>query len=223
MQESEPENPEADASAPSAEADPSGPAAEADASSPTAEADTSGPNEPPPSRPPLTQDPWFRFAALFGVLALISEVVYFAFALESDLFRSYLEVLAQASAWILEHMTTGIRVRGTIIQGDLFSVQIAPGCDAYRICALLGSAILAFPARWKTKAVGLFFGLLWLNALNFVRIVGLYFIGALANDWFQDSHVIYFPVFLIAMTILAWMLWVRRATDDLLERQRAAS
>ena len=159
MQESEPENPEADASALT---------------------------EPSSERPPLWQDPWFRFAAAFGLLALVSEVIYFAFALESDLFRKYLEVLATMSGWILEHLTTGIKVRGTIIQGDLFSVQIAPGCDAYRICALLGSAIVAFPARWTTKALGLFFGLLWLNALNFVRIVGLYFIGGLANEYFQE-------------------------------------
>jgi exosortase/archaeosortase family protein len=194
VDESEPENPEAEAPAPT-----------------------------PRTRPPLWQDPWFRFAGVFGLLALISEVVYYAFALESDLFRKYLEVLAAMSAWILEQMTTGISRRGTIIHGDLFSVQIAPGCDAYRICALLGSAILAFPARWKTKAIGLFFGLLWLNALNFVRIVGLYFIGALYNPYFQDSHEVYFPIFLICMTIAAWMIWVRRATDDLLERQRNAS
>jgi exosortase H (IPTLxxWG-CTERM-specific) len=177
----------------------------------------------PRTKPPMWQDPWFRFAAVFGLLALVSEIIYFAVALESVLFRKYLETLAAMSAWILEQMTTGIKLRGTIIHGDLFSVQIAPGCDAYRICALLGSAILAFPARWKTKAIGLFFGLLWLNSLNFVRIVGLYFIGAYWHEHFQDSHEVYFPIFLICMTIAAWMIWVRSATDDLIERQRNAS
>ena len=182
------------------------------------EAEAPAPTE---ARTPLWRDPWFRFAATFGLLALISEVVYYAFALESDLFRVYLETLARISAWILEQMTTGIKLRGTVISGDLFSVQIAAGCDAYRISALLGSAILAFPARWKTKVVGLFFGLLWLNALNFVRIVGLYFIGAYLTPHFHRSHEVYFPIFLICMTIAAWMIWVRRATDDLIEQQQA--
>ena len=100
MQESEPENPEAEA-----------------------------PAAPTAPKPPLWKDPWFRFAATFGLYALVSEVVYFAFALESDLFRRYLEILTVMSAWILEQLTTGIQVRGTVIQGDLFSVQIAPGCD----------------------------------------------------------------------------------------------
>jgi hypothetical protein len=42
--------------------------------------------------------------------------------------------------------------------------------------------------------------------------VGLFFIGGLHIDHFQRSHEIYFPVFLICMTVLAWILWVRRAT-----------
>ena len=57
-------------------------------------------------------------------------------------------------------------------------------------------------------------GLLWLNLLNFVRICGLYFIGGYYHKHFQDSHEIYFPIFLICMTVLAWVLWVRWATSD---------
>jgi hypothetical protein len=52
---------------------------------------------------------------------------------------------------------------------------------------------------------------LWLNLLNFVRIIGLFFIGGYAHPHFQRSHEIYFPVFLIAMTVAAWIVWLRRA------------
>lgn len=163
----------------------------------------------------MVRDPWFRFALTFGALAVLSEVVYYGFALESDLFHSYLSLLARISGWILSFMTTGIQVDDAVISGDLFSVEIAQGCDAYRICALLSAAIIAFPARTSTKLWGLVLGLAWLNALNFVRIVGLFFIGGLARPHFQESHEVYFPIFLVAMTVLAWILWVRRATRDL--------
>jgi exosortase/archaeosortase family protein len=166
-------------------------------------------------QPGQGRDPWLRFAVLFAVLAIASEVVYYGFALESELFRAYLGVLARVSGAILSQLTGGIVVRGTIISGDLFSVQIAEGCDAYRICALLCSAMLAFPAPIALKAWGLVLGLLWLNLLNFVRIVGLFFIGGYFHSIFQRSHEIYFPVFLICMTVLAWILWVRRATRAL--------
>lgn len=160
------------------------------------------------------RDPWLRFALGFGSLALLSEVVYYGVALDSEAFRRYLEILAGISGAILARLTDGIQVRGTLISGSLFSVEIARGCDAYRICALLAAAMLSFPASWSAKLVGLCLGLLWLNALNFVRICGLYFIGGLYYPEFQRAHVIYFPVFLIAMTVGAWIIWVRWVTRD---------
>lgn len=169
------------------------------------------------------RDPWIRFAVVFAILAIASEVVYYAFALDSKLFESYLALLARISGAILSQMTEGIVVRKTVITGEIFSVAIAQGCDAYRICALLSSAIIAFPARLSTKAWGLFLGLLWLNLLNFVRIVGLFFIGGYFHPYFQRSHEVYFPIFLICMTVLAWILWVRRATRDLYASEPQAS
>lgn len=160
-------------------------------------------------------DPWLRFALVFGLLALLSEVVYYAVALESDLFRAYLNGLARVSRWILGALGEEVRVRQAVLSGELFSVEIARGCDAYRICALLSAAIIAFPARLSTKLWGLGLGLLWLNALNFVRIVSLYYIGGLWHEHFKHAHEIYFPVFLICMTVVAWVLWVRRAARDL--------
>ena len=168
-----------------------------------------------PAGPTGVRDPWLRFALTFGVLAVLAELVYYGVALESPLFRRYLETLASISGFILSHLTDDVTVRGTYISGSLFSVEIARGCDAYRICALLSAAILAFPARWSTKLWGLALGLLWLNLLNFVRIVSLFFIGGHYYAHFQRSHEVYFPIFLICMTVAAWILWVRRATRDL--------
>ncbi len=160
------------------------------------------------------RDPWLRFALTFGALALLSEVVYYGIALESGPFRRYLELLARINAAILTPFTDGIVVRGTLISGSLFSVEIAEGCDAYRICALLAAAMLAFPAPWRAKAIGLFLGLLVLNLMNFVRICGLYFIGGLYYPEFHRAHTIYFPIFLISVTVAVWIGWVRWVTRD---------
>jgi exosortase H (IPTLxxWG-CTERM-specific) len=172
------------------------------------------PPDPPHAPDPPGPDPWLGFALRFGVLAVLSEVVYYGAALDSELFQKYLNTLARVSGGIIAQLSEGVRVRGAVIAGDLFSVEIARGCDAYRICALLSAAIIAFPATLRKKIWGLFLGLLWLNSLNLVRIVGLYFIGGFFYSQFQQSHEIYFPIFLICMTVLAWVLWVRWATSD---------
>jgi exosortase/archaeosortase family protein len=167
------------------------------------------------SPPPAGRDPWFGFALRFGALAVLSEIVYYGAALDSELFQQYLSTLAKVSGEIIGMMSGGVRVRQAVISGDLFSVEIARGCDAYRICALLCAAIIAFPAPLRKKFWGLGLGLLWLNSLNLVRIVGLYFIGGFFYSQFHQSHEIYFPIFLICMTVLAWVVWVRWATNDL--------
>ena len=160
------------------------------------------------------RDPWIRFTLIFAALAVLSELVYYGVALESPLFRDYLAGLARISAWILSFFVEEVRVDGTAITSRLFSVEIARGCDAYRMCALLTSAIVAFPASISRKLWGIVLGLLWLNLLNFVRIIGLFFIGGYAQPHFQRSHEIYFPIFLIAMTVAAWLLWLRRAAHE---------
>ena len=160
------------------------------------------------------RDPWLRFALGFGALAVLSELVYYGVALESELFQVYLRSLARLSGGILSLLTPDVSVHGKTISSPLFSVEIARGCDAYRLCALLVSAVIAFPSSLALKAWGIALGLLWLNLLNFVRIVGLFFIGGYAHAHFQTSHEVYFPIFLIVMTVGAWVIWVRRATHE---------
>jgi exosortase/archaeosortase family protein len=160
------------------------------------------------------RDPWIRFTLIFATLAVLSELVYYGVALESALFRDYLAAVARVSGWILSLLVDGVSVNGTAVTNGLFSVEIGRGCDAYRMCALLTAAIVAFPARFGLKLWGIALGLAWLNLLNFVRIVGLVLIGGYAHSHFQRSHEIYFPIFLIAMTVCAWVVWVRRATHE---------
>jgi exosortase/archaeosortase family protein len=173
----------------------------------------------PGEAPARGRDPWRRFALVFAALAVVSELVYYGVALESELFAAYLALLARISGFLLGFLADDVSVDGTLISSSLFSVEIARGCDAYRICSLLTAAIIAFPSSLRLKLWGLALGLLWLNILNFVRILGLFFIGGFLPEHFQASHQTYFPIFLICMTMAAWILWLRWATREAIRPQ----
>ena len=157
------------------------------------------------------QEPWLRFALIFGVLAVGSEALFYGVTLDSPGFDAYLRILARISGGILDLMGQGVRVSGSTISNPRFAVEIAHGCDAVQITALLSAAIVAFPVSMRRKWPGLAFGFVWLQGLNFLRIVSLFLIGAYVPTVFHASHTVVWPTALVIITIVTWIVWVRRA------------
>jgi exosortase H (IPTLxxWG-CTERM-specific) len=162
--------------------------------------------------PPPGQEPWLRFALMFGFFAVVSEVVYYAVALDSEAFKSYLDVLAAISGWVLNLFGTEVRVVGSQISGSDFAVAVAQGCDAIQVCSLLAAAVLAFPVSWGARFRGLTIGIVLLQVLNILRIVTLYWMGVFFSDFFKTAHELVWPGVLIVVTIVTWILWVRWET-----------
>jgi len=149
---------------------------------------------------------------MFGFFAVVSEVVYYAVALDSRGFESYLRVLASISGWVLNLFGSGVTVAGTQIAGSDFAVAVAQGCDAIQVCSLLAAAVLAFPVSWPARMRGFAIGIVTLQVLNILRIVTLYWIGAAYFDYFKTAHEMVWPTVLIVSTISLWILWVRWET-----------
>jgi exosortase H (IPTLxxWG-CTERM-specific) len=181
---------------------------ETDSHASVALADTAGGNGEPQGR-----EPWLRFALIFGVLAVASEVFYYAVALDSEGFQAYLGVLAEISGAFLSVFNSDIAVRGTQISDPSFAVEVAQGCDAIQVCSLLAAAVLAFPVESRRRLRGLVLGILWLQLLNLLRIVTLFWVGSYFPRVFHTAHEVVWPGILITITIATWMLWVRWETQ----------
>ena len=160
------------------------------------------------------KDPWVRFSVQFAVLVLIAEVFYYGVLLDSEPLAVYLAWAARVSAHILQFIGIDVTINGNTIGGGGFAVQISPECDAVQLCAVLLAAIVSFAAPLRTKVVGMLLGLLWLQAVNFVRIVSLYLVGVSWPSVFQTAHETVWPVILIAITLGTWMIWAERAVRE---------
>ena len=173
------------------------------------------PIEPPAETPPgeaRERESWLRFALIFGALAVASEMLFHGVTLDSQAFDAYLGGLARISARILDLLGQDVTVRGATIRNPRFAVQVAHGCDAVQICSMLAAAILAFPVPFARKLRGLVLGVLFLQLLNFARIVTLFLAGAYFPNAFESSHRVVWPTALIILTIGTWIFWVRWAT-----------
>jgi exosortase H (IPTLxxWG-CTERM-specific) len=162
---------------------------------------------------PQGREPWLRFALIFGVLAVASEVFYYAAIPDSEGFQVYLSVLAKISGAFLSLFNSDVTVHGTRISSGAFAVEVAQGCDAIQVCSLLAAAVLAFPVGLRRKLRGLALGILWLQLLNLLRIITLFWIGAYFTRVFQTAHEVVWPGILITVTIATWILWVRWETQ----------
>ena len=61
--------------------------------------------------------------------------------------------------------------------GNGFAVSIEAGCNGVEATLVLCAAILAFPAPWRHKALGIAIGVVAVQLLNIVRVISLFYIG----------------------------------------------
>ena len=136
------------------------------------------------------------------------ELFYYGVVLDSSSLQVYLGVLASLSASFLGWIGHDVAVEGVRISSDQFAVEVADGCDAIQLCALLTAAVIAFPVPLARRLRAALFGLLWLQSLNFVRIVSLFLIGSQSAGVFTSFHKVIWPTTLIIVTVATWIGWV---------------
>ncbi len=58
-----------------------------------------------------------------------------------------------------------------------FAVSIESGCNGVEATIVLVAAILAFPAPWKRRLMGLVVGVVAVQGLNIIRVISLFYLG----------------------------------------------
>lgn len=91
-----------------------------------------------------------------------------------------------------------------------FRFRVAPECSAIPSMILYLAAVLAFPAGWRTRLIGLFGGLPILYLVNILRLACLGIIGALTEGgpWFKFSHEYVWQGIYVVFVVAVWMAWV---------------
>ena len=105
-----------------------------------------------------------------------------------------------------------MRVSGADLVGRT-SLTVAKNCDAMDVNLLLIAAMIAFPARWKRRLVGVVAGVGLLSVANLLRIVPSN-INVHAPRAFELIHAELFPLVMVALAVAAfgtWARWSRRA------------
>jgi exosortase H (IPTLxxWG-CTERM-specific) len=105
-------------------------------------------------------------------------------------------------------------VEGAVLRDPAsgFAVEMKDGCNALNVTILLWSAVIAFSAPWRLKAVGLVAGGLILQILNIVRFISLFYLGQYSRTWFDFAHNYLWESLLVLDTMVLFWLWGNRVS-----------
>lgn len=164
----------------------------------------------------MTKGPMLAFAVKF-LLCLGFFYVLSLSTMHERLLHAYRSGLAVAAAGLLHAVGEECRQSAETISSNSYSVAVTERCSAMGLLWCLSAAVLAFPAGWKEKAVGLLAGGTLLVAVNIMRVSSLFWTGVHARPAFAAAHETVWPALLIIATAAitaAWIEFVHRRTSD---------
>jgi len=161
----------------------------------------------------LARRPDARFVILFAsILAAMFTVVALQ-QVNDTLVEPYTAVIARVSGGVLALLGEDITVSGCDVRSPRFAVTIYNGCNGLITSLIFISGVLAFPASWRSKAVGVVAGLLAIQVINLIRIVALYYTGVFFPSWFDEAHIVVWQSLVILAGVVLWIVWARAASS----------
>ncbi|MCC7040942.1 MAG: exosortase H [Burkholderiales bacterium] len=122
------------------------------------------------------------------------------------------DALARMSTAIVTLFDPNVVASGKVIRSTTsdFAVSIEAGCNGVEATIVLIAAMLAFPAPWRHRIVGLGIGFVAVQALNVVRIISLFYLGQWSYAVFEWAHLYVWQALIMLDVLVVWLLWVRR-------------
>ncbi len=122
----------------------------------------------------------------------------------------YTTFIAHLSGAVLRLLGEKVTIHGCQLTSPRFAVTIYNGCNGLITSLIFVSGVLAFPARWTAKAIGVIVGLVAIQGINLVRIVSLFYIGVYLPSFFNQSHIFVWQSIVILSGVALWVAWAHR-------------
>lgn len=98
-------------------------------------------------------------------------------------------------------------VNGTHLSTPHFGINVVDGCNGIYATAILVAGVLAYPARWKHRLLGVLIGFVAIFLVNLIRVISLLYLGQRFPDIFKEIHIFVWQPIIIIWAIYVWYLW----------------
>lgn len=116
------------------------------------------------------------------------------------------------SKWLLELMNytvfTGVeRVIGVDGTGGLW---IGDNCNGIALFGLFAGFVMAYKGKIIYKIVYIIMGVVSIELLNILRVVGLAILDTHSRAWTEFNHTYTFNIIIYAYIFMLWMIWANK-------------
>ena len=154
--------------------------------------------------------PEARFLIVFLIVLAASFTLLAWTPMNDHVIEPFTGGIARASGVLLNLLGQHVTRTGTALRSARFGVNIRNGCNGVEAMVILLAAIVAFPATWRAKAIGLALGAVVIQLVNLVRVVALFLTGAYLPRFFDAAHTVVWQSLVILVAVLVWIVWAQR-------------
>ena len=157
------------------------------------------------------QAPMVRFFILFVVILVVLFAAELAPPAQSAVVVPWTEALVRISVGIATLFDSHVAAAGRILRSTAngFAVSIEAGCNGIEAAIVLIAAMLAFPAPWRHRAIGILVGLCAVQALNVLRVISLFYLGQWNASAFEWAHLYVWQALIMLDVLVVWLVWIR--------------
>ena len=164
-----------------------------------------------PAQSLLPQSQLHRFlgGAILGLVGLF--VLLRLPSIQAAVLEPWSAVLADLAARALGVFGKEVTVSGTLLRTSSLSLNVTTDCSGLEVIGVYLALTLAYPAPWSRRLRGAVYSILLFQILNFLRIVGLFWVEA--GPTFEFFHSYLWPLVLVIAGCVLWAVWLRKGTQ----------
>ena len=130
-----------------------------------------------------------RFLLRFIIILAVLYVPLTIRQVDTAVVAPFSRLIAVVSGSLLNLIGQGVVVSGVVLDAAGHAVSIQNGCNGIEAIVFLVAAILAFPATWRQRAIGLIAGIALIQILNLLRVITLFLINRYQPQMFELFHL----------------------------------
>jgi len=152
-----------------------------------------------------------RFLILFVGILLGLFSVEMLNPVQDAVIQPFTGLLASISTALIMPFDDSVIAQGRILRDSAsgFAVSIESGCNGVEAAIVLVAGVAAFPATLRQKCTAILAGFFFVQALNIVRIISLFYLGQWNYSVFEWFHLYLWPVLIMLDVLVVFAIYLQ--------------